>query len=260
MYKNPKTGKKISVVAPALSLGVAVHNVLEGLGQFKAEERMHRDLLAWFNKEWSVVAGKKGGFTSDEQEEEYKARGVRMIETVVKDPRFLTNKTVKLPKGTMNPNFWLTDTIILNGLIDWIEYLPEDDSLHLVDFKTGKNEEKEGSLQLPIYLLLCKELQKRAVTKASYWYLESDTMVEKKLPDVEEARALVLERALPVRAARERALKEDPEKVFVCPHGADGCRGCRDFEAVVAKIKTGEGSAEFVGTGNFGQEMWHCPA
>lgn len=256
MYKNPKTGKKISVVAPALSLGVAVHNVLEGLGQFKAEERMNRDLIAWFEKEWKGVEGKKGGFTSDEQEAEYKQRGLRMIETVVKDPRFLTNKAVKLPKKEMNPNFWLTDTIILNGLIDWIEYLPADDSLHLVDFKTGKNEERGDSLQLPIYLLLCNELQKRKVSKASYWYLESDTMVEKELPDAAKAHAKVLERALPVRAARERALKEKVDDVFVCPHGAEGCRNCRDFEAVVRKIQTGEGSATFVGTGNFGQEMW----
>jgi PD-(D/E)XK nuclease superfamily len=246
MYKNPKTAKKISVVAPALSLGVAVHNVLEGLGQFKAEERMDRDLRAWFEKEWEGVAGKKGGFTSDDQEAEYKARGVAMIETVV----------LKLPKEKMNPNFFLTDTIILNGLIDWIEYLPESDSLHLVDFKTGKNEEKEGSMQLPIYLLLCKELQKRAVTKASYWYLESNTIVEKPLPDVEEARAAIIERALPVRAARERAERERVEDVFVCPQGAGGCRNCRDFEAVVQKIQTGEGSAEYVGQGNFGQEMW----
>jgi hypothetical protein len=179
-----------------------------------------------------------------------------MIETVVADPKFLPNKIIKLPREKMNPNFFLTDTIILNGLIDWIEYLPESDSLHLVDFKTGKNEEKEGSMQLPIYLLLCKELQKRAVTKASYWYLESNTIVEKSLPDVEEARTAIIERALPVRAARERAEREKIEDVFVCPQGVGGCRNCRDFEAVVQKIQTGEGSAEYVGQGNFGQEMW----
>jgi hypothetical protein len=256
MYKNPKSGKKISVVAPALSLGVAVHNVLEGLAKHPSEGRMDRDLLALFEAEWRGVSGKKGGFTSEEQEAGYKARGVRMIETVVRGPRMLPNKIVKLPRETMNPNFWLTDTIILNGLIDWIEYLPADDSLHLVDFKTGKNEEKEGSLQLPIYLLLCHELQKRKVSKASYWYLESDTVVEKSLPSVEEARARVTESALPVRAARERALVERAEGVFICPQGAGGCRNCNDFETVVRTITTGEPGAEFVGVGNFCQEMW----
>lgn len=255
MYKNPTTGKKVSVVAPALSLGVAVHAVLEGLGQFRAEERMQRDLLAWFQKEWEVVSGKRGGFATPSLEAEYKERGERMIRTVVDNPRFLTQKTVKLPKGTMNPNFFLDDGIILNGLIDWIEYLPETDSLHLVDFKTGKNEEKETSLQLPIYLLLCNELQKRAVTRASYWYLESDTMTEKKLPTVEDARMSVLERARPVRMARERAKTEGAGSVFACPHG--GCRNCRDMEMVVRTIETGNGGAEYVGVGNFGQELWY---
>ena len=96
-----------------------------------------------------------------------------MVANVQRDPRFLLNKRIKLPRETMNPNFYLSDdeNIILNGLIDWIEYLPATDSLHIVDFKTGKREEQEASLQLPIYLLLCNALQKRAVTKASYWYL-----------------------------------------------------------------------------------------
>jgi RecB family exonuclease len=46
-------------------------------------------------------------------------------------------------------NFYLSeeDNIILNGLVDWIEYL-DDDTLHLIDFKTGKHEEKEAFEQL----------------------------------------------------------------------------------------------------------------
>ena len=150
VYKDPKTKRKINIVNPALSLGVSVHEVLEGLADFPSEERMNRDLLEWFDEVWKKVTGVKGGFTSSEQEKEYKDRGIAMLKNVIKDPRFLTQKRIKLPKGEMNPNFYLSeeDNIILNGLVDWIEYLPESNSLHIVDFKTGKKEEGENSLQL----------------------------------------------------------------------------------------------------------------
>lgn len=45
VYKDPKTKRKINIVTPSLSLGVSVHEVLEGLGDFPSEERMNRDLL-----------------------------------------------------------------------------------------------------------------------------------------------------------------------------------------------------------------------
>jgi ATP-dependent exoDNAse (exonuclease V) beta subunit len=174
----------MSIVTPHMSLGIAVHEVLEGLGDHPAEERMSRDLLVLFEKEWQKISGKKGGFLNDEDEQSFKARGIAMLEQVHNNPRFLLHKRIKLPRETMNPNFFLSDehNIILNGLIDWIEYLPETDSLHIVDFKTGKYEEQEASLQLPIYLLLCNALQKRAVSAASYWYLEGDKVVSKELP------------------------------------------------------------------------------
>ena len=35
VYKDPGTRRKINIVNPALSLGVAVHEVLEGLARFK---------------------------------------------------------------------------------------------------------------------------------------------------------------------------------------------------------------------------------
>jgi len=247
VYKDPKTNHKISIVTPHMSLGIAVHEVLEGLGEFSSHERMDRDLGVWFDEVWKKVSGTKGGFANDIEEQEFKSRGVAMLEKVKANPRFLPHKRLKLPRETMNPNFYLNDTdnIILNGLIDWIEYIPETDSLHIVDFKTGKYEEKEASLQLPIYLLLCNALQKRKVTKASYWYLESDKIVEKELPDTDAAYRQVLEVALKVRDARTK-------KIFECPNGAAGCNNCLPYELILTK----DPRTEFVGVGGFNQDMY----
>lgn len=243
-----------------MSLGIAVHAVLEGLAEYPSNERMEQDLRAKFEEVWLTVTGKKGGFVSNEEEETFKMRGKEMINNVIKDPRFLVNKCIKLKRETMAPNFYLSEdhNIILNGLVDWIEYLPETDSLHIVDFKTGKHEEKEGSLQLPIYLLLCNALQKRKVTKASYWYLESDTMTEVALPDADIAYKQVFEIALQVKTKRVEA-KREGEKVFTCPNGlydketkAGGCIHCRAYEMIL----TGDESMEHVGVGGFNQDMY----
>lgn len=256
MYKDPSTGRKMSIVTPHMSLGIAVHEVLEGLGDYPANERMKRDLRATFEEEWLKVTGIRGGFTGIEMEEEFKLRGKEMINNVIKDPKFLVNKRIKLPKEKMNPNYYLSedDNIILNGQIDWIEYL-EDDTLHIVDFKTGKNEEKDGSLQLPIYLLLCNALQKRKVTRASYWYLESDKMVEKELPDLEKARHDVYDVALRVKIARDK-------NEFPCINGKDGCMNCKPYEKILDWNKKTEDerkndeSVISVGIGGFNQDLF----
>lgn len=246
VYKDPVTKRKMSIVSPHMSLGIAVHEVLEGLAEFPAHDRMNRDLLAIYEKEWEKVSGKKGGFLSEDQEIEFKNRGIAMLQNVQKDPKFLINKRIKLPQQEMNPNFYLSEeeNIILNGLVDWIEYLP-DDTLHIVDFKTGKKEESESSLQLPIYLLLCDALQKRKVTKASYWYLEADKIVEKELPDLDTAKRDVLKVALSVKEARVK-------NEFLCPKGEDGCIHCRPYEAILKK----DPSVEYVGEGQFKQDMY----
>lgn len=261
MYKSPTTGHKVSIVTPHMSLGIAVHDVLEGLAEYPSNERMDRDLRAKFEESWLKVSGKKGGFTSEEEEEQFKQRGKEMINNVIKDPKFLPNKCIKLRRTEMPCNFYLSEdhNIILNGLVDWIEYLPETDSLHIVDFKTGKYEEKEGSLQLPIYLLLCNALQKRKVTKASYWYLESNEMIEKTLPDITTAEKDVLAVAMKVKEARKEAKRVGPENVFICPEGTynvvtkeGGCFGCRPYEMILA----GDETVESVGVGGFSQDMY----
>src|SRR3989338_5933359 len=71
VYKNPDTGRKLTVVNPALSLGTAVHATLEALKALPVEERLRRDLVNDFEQEWVASAsGKKGGFKSVGEEEE----------------------------------------------------------------------------------------------------------------------------------------------------------------------------------------------
>lgn len=247
MYKDPQTGRKMSIVSPHMSLGIAAHEVLEGLGDFKSEERLNQDLLKNFENAWTKVSGIKGGFRNAEEEKEFKERGERMIKNVMKDPRFLGNKIIKLKREKMNPNFFLSDehNIILNGLVDWIEYLPETDSLHIVDFKTGKKEENDSSLQLPIYLLLCNALQNRKVTKASYWYLETDKIIEKELPNLDKAKESVLGVALKVKNARDN-------NDMKCPRGEEGCIHCLPYENILKK----DPSMKNVGVGGFNQELY----
>jgi ATP-dependent helicase/DNAse subunit B len=255
MYKNPKTGKKIGIVSPALSLGSAVHEVVEGLAEYPSDKRFDKpeELLVRLDKAWEKFHGKMGGFKTEQEELDAKTRGQAMIQRVIDHPGMLKEKIVKLPEGDMLPNFYLSedDNIILCGRIDWLSYKPEDDSIHILDFKTGKNEEKEDSLQLPIYQLLLNKLQKRKVTGASYWYLDSeDEPKEVSLPNVEESFDKVYKVAKQVADARALASKEGIDKVFVCPRGEQGCFSCVPFEKII------KGEAEFLGNGEWGQEMY----
>lgn len=244
VYKDPKTNKKVSLVNPALSLGQSVHEALEGLAKFKVEDRLKQPLLEHFNEAWEKVSGRRGGFTDKGHEEETKQRGVEMIKRVIKNPGPLANKTVKLKEGGMPPNFYLSesDNIILCGKIDWLEYCEEDDSVKVLDFKTGKYEEKEDSLQLPIYFLLLNALQKRKVSGAYYWYLDKDdTPEEKDVPDLQESKKEVLSLARKVKKAR---FKGD----YDCPTG--GCFFCKPYEIII------KGEAENVGIGEYDQNLY----
>lgn len=242
VYKDPKTGRKINIVTPAMSLGIAVHAVLEPLAKVKAEERMDQPLLELFEAEWKKVSGKKGGFLNEDIEKESKERGISMIRRVVEHPAPLLQKALRMKEDL--PWYYLSEehNIILCGKVDWMQYVPEDDSVHILDFKTGKSDEKENSLQLPIYHLIVHNCQKRKVSGASYWYIDrDDTPKEVSLPDLKQAYDRVFEVAYQVKQARDK-------KEFVCPKG--GCMHCTPFEKIIA------GTAEYVGVGEYNQDLY----
>ena len=237
MYRNER-GRKINLVSPALSLGISVHETLEGLLNYKAEERALQPLEAQFEDNWKQVTGKLGGFKSAKEEAEAKERGLAMIRRVAKNFGPLLKKAVKLKEhaNNMPPNFYLSEehNIILSGKIDWLEYVEADDSVRVIDFKTGKRDEDADSLQLPIYSLLLANLQGRKVSGAAYWYIDrNDEPTEVSLPDISVAQKKVLEAALKVKQAREAGQ-------FTCPRGAQGCFACTPFEKIL------KGQAELI--------------
>lgn len=244
VYKNPETGRKIQLMIAPLALGGAVHEVLESLSVIPTKDRFKKSLIEKFNHVWQKYHGEQGGFSSDEQEREYKDRGEKMLRKVMNNPGILNNLAIKIKEDL--PHYWISeeDNIILCGKVDWLEYLADEDTVHIIDFKTSKREDQGGSLQLPIYHLLVHNTQHRKVAKASYWYLDLyDEPVEQKLPDLIEAHDEILAIAKKVKLARKL-------ERFKCSHGDEGCRHCKPLEKILA------GEAKKVGVSEYNQDVY----
>ena len=255
VYKSKQTNRKMNIVTPPLALGQVVHEVIEGLSALPQAERFKVPLLEKFEKSWEKVSGIKGGFKDSAEEDRYKQRGAEMLSRVAANPGILLNKAVKIKPRTEKDklsNFDLpyylfseADNIILCGKIDWLEYREKDDSVHIVDFKTGKNEEDESSLQLLIYFLLAKNCQKFNVSRASYWYLDKNNEPsEVQLPEEREATERIMEAAKRVKLARQLNLMNCPK---------NGCFACLPFEAVL------RGEGKLVGVSDTNQDLFILP-
>ncbi len=204
VYKNPKTGKKIALTKPPLALGQLVHTVIDDISNLPVEDRLKIPLTKRFEEKWQTITGTRGGFIDDAQEEDFKKRGIEMIERLMKHPGPLLKKAIKLKEDL--PYFWFSeeDNFILCGKIDWLEYDAKTDSVHIIDFKTGKVDEKDDSLQLPIYYLVAKNSQTREISGASYWYLDkSNKPVSVSLPDERKSKETIMEVAGRFKLARQ---------------------------------------------------------
>jgi ATP-dependent helicase/DNAse subunit B len=242
IYRNPKTGNKISIVNPFLVLGIKVHSILESLSLLPSSDRFNDSLVERFDRDWKNLGFLEEAFRDKYQLEEFGKAGRDMIRMVEENPGPLKNLAVKIRDPL--PQFWLSeeDNIILCGKIDWLEYSKEKKGVRLIDFKTGRNKERKDSLQLPIYRLLVENCQSHNVFGASYWYLRSDREPEDiNLPSSKESKELVLNAALKVKEARDH-------NQFNCPH--NGCRYCEPYERII------RGEGKLIGQGEHGNDLY----
>lgn len=246
IHKDPLTGNKVTRMQPALALGQAVHEVIESLSTIPTEERLKESLITKLDIAWEKVAGERGGFKDSVSEEEYKERGRGMLQRVMNNPGPIAKKAIKIKADSNLPSYFISEEegIILCGKIDWLTYDEETDTVHIIDFKTGRGEEDEDSLQLPIYLLLTTNCQSKTPSGASYWYLDRDdspTVVT--LPDPEDAKTRIMEVAKRIKLARQLTH-------FKCPEGDMGCKHCIPYEQIV------KGKGKLVGKNDFRQDVY----
>lgn len=254
VYKDKRTGHKITVTSPALSLGSAVHEVLETISFLPVGERFAKPLSFYLDQVWPKFSGEKGGFGNKEEEAEAHKRALKMLQKVETAPGPLKSKAVKIVSESGLPYYWLSeaDNVILSGKIDWIEYLEAENAIHIIDFKTGKSEDTQDSLQLPIYYLLAQNTQPRPVARLSYWFLEgqpSDSegsigLVAQEPPDTIKALAEIMEIAKRIKLGRQI-------DYFKCP--TEGCFACRPLERVLA------GEGKLVGLSSYRQDIYILP-
>ncbi|MDA3793561.1 MAG: PD-(D/E)XK nuclease family protein [Elusimicrobia bacterium] len=117
-------------------------------------------------------------YNSAEEEEEFKKRGVKMLEEYFKDNQTNPNKIVALEKP-------LTITrrgIDILGYVDRIEKTPEGE-LEIVDYKTGKRTQDEeaimlgGDTQAMIYTMMFEKKWKKKLRNFYFYYLSNRTKV-----------------------------------------------------------------------------------
>lgn len=235
LYRDQKYGNnfRVQIASPYLSLGEAVHNAIDNfVTRYTPEERDKDKLMYEYSRDWASKIGKRGGFKDTGQEKYFKERGEAMLERFWKNSYFNRGKTipVNFPKIALIGQ----DDAILVGNFDWLEETQE--GLHILDFKTGANEEEDGSLQLPIYALLAEKFLKKPVAKVSYWYLDKDDQpIEKPIPDLNQTLETLTSKATLVKQTVDG-------KDFVCLKGENCVRDCIEY----SKLKDGEG--EHVGT------------
>ncbi len=232
IYRNPKTGNRVQIVNPYLSLGSAVHEAIDEVIDLSPSKRINSSLVKHFGKIWKNYEGKKGGFFSKKQEDEFRKRGLKMIKKV-EGSEMLSKRSLKKEKDL--PRMSLSEGVDLVGSFDWIEVLP-DESLHIIDFKTGKSQESNKSLQLPIYQILAKNNYGKKVKKLSYWYLEKD--YEPKVKQMKSIDDALIE----IKHKAEEIKKSIEKSNFSCSSGYPRCFWCRKYESIVS------GKAELIGT------------
>lgn len=221
VYRNPKTGNRIQIINPYLSLGSAVHETVEELADFPIKERIKMSLDDRFKEVFSKYSGVDGGFISQKKEDDFRERGIKMVRRVEGSPML---KRPSLKTESSLPNVDLFNGVKLVGSLDWIEVL-KCGGAHIIDFKTGNSKEVSGSLQLPIYTILAKENVKKQVKKVSYWYLEhDDAPVEHETGDVSSSLEKIKEISLSIKKAIEN-------NDFPCSYPGR-CFACGDYDRI----------------------------
>lgn len=228
VYRDPKTGYRIQVVSPYMTLGALVHDAIKWYLQMQGQVSKDQ-LMEKYRNFWLKYRGKRGGFATREDEASFGKRGLKMLDNFYDNAKDL-EKSLKADDFL---KFKIDETTFLLGKIDFLGEMP-DGSIHVLDFKTGSKDE-EDSLQLYIYAILVESNLQKPVTKISYWYLDRDSNPKEAVLDsLDKKLDWVREKCQEIKTAIE-------QDSWVCIKDPNLCRDCQSYQAILE----GKGELQF---------------
>lgn len=232
IYRDKNTGYRIQIASQYLTLGAVVHDAIRWYLQMRGQVTKEQ-LEGKFRNLWLKFKGRRGGFIDNTQEAEFGKRGIKMISNFFDNAKEL-EKVIPAFDLIKYP---LVDDLILIGRLDFIGETT-DGNLHLIDFKTGTQDEKDA-LQLHIYTILAQNHLKKKVSKISYWYLNRDISPKEAVLDSLE------EKLEWIKLKSQEIKKAVDEGSWVCikEGSEDGkfCRDCQDYQDIL----NGKGEYQF---------------
>jgi len=231
VYRNPENGYKLQIASPHLTLGATVHDTIKWFLDLR-EKSSEKEVKEKFRNLWRKYSGKRGGFSSKEEEAGFGNRGLLMMENFLKNWPVLEKQVPPISF----PKYHLFDDVILIGNFDYVGER-KGGSLHVVDFKTGFGD-ADSPLQLYIYAILAESNLNKPVSAASFWYLDrEDTPREIVLDPLGGQLEWIIQKAKEVKEAIEKN-----EWACIKNDGLSGalCRDCREYQVIL------DGKGEFM--------------
>jgi len=173
------------------TLGRAVHNAITLFFHAQEDSRTWENLKntlkgTWMSEvQWNKKPplGELGGFKDLEEEREAYNQALLMLKNFfsmqIKDSKIVYLPTSDIRHSIQDYQNLITpinENFDISGKFDLITE-NEDGALHIIDFKTGKNEDSDN-FQLKFYKVLAEEKFGKPVSKTSFFFLRSGKQKE----------------------------------------------------------------------------------
>jgi RecB family exonuclease len=210
-----KLEEHYQIPKPYLVMGEHVHRALDRFYKIPTSQKSQDKLHQLLRESWIL---NRSCFKNDRKKEKLWGQKALNMLSLYYENRFQKDKIPVFLEQYLD--FKISDDLILSGKVDRIDE-NSDGSFHVIDYKTGKTQAQNhfDDLQLLVYSFLAFQKYQKPVSRASYWYLASNSDHNLQ-PTPDDLEACVLE-------IEDYAQKISSERKFA-PSPNPYCKNC-DF-------------------------------
>jgi putative RecB family exonuclease len=208
-YRYQYVDKLQARLRPSDTAGSLVHNVLcDFFTKVPEKERTEERLINMFEGRWAALSPRYLRMAEAQELHDRNLDALRRFaqrEDLHAQP-FQVEAYVQVP---------IAPDVTLFGRMDRIDEEP-DGTLHIVDYKTGAHPGDVDASQLHLYAIMVERKLERTASRASFWYLDDDSVWTAELTPEDKEQALAGALAAVSEMQREKHFEPN-----VAPHCAD---------------------------------------